>query len=230
MGLPDTRRPNILPRGRGRSIRKLAEIERRKADEERKKAERRHELIKLGKMPPGKGRSQKKLNELAKMRTDALEQSVVRALTLSYEEGSYQHILIQDIKKALGGDWAAVERYLAVTKTPKLSDEEFRDRFEEFRRNEKHVASENPAHLVRPSGSLGARISAKLHYPTFTTSNPKFGEVADASNPCMRLITEKGLTPSTPSCSKSSSAASGSGVQPRPGQKARIQRHYSTMP
>jgi len=52
--------------------------------------------------------------------------------------------------------------------------------------------------LVRPSGRLNASIGHLLHYPTFHTKGPtENGEIADFSNPCLRLMLEKGFVPTT---------------------------------
>jgi hypothetical protein len=46
---------------------------------------------------------------------------------------------------------------------------------------------------VKPSGCLCAPLHIKLHYLTFATKHPKFGEVSNRSNPCLARILGKGL-------------------------------------
>lgn len=59
-------------------------------------------------------------------------------------------------------------------------------------------ASYNPprhtAHLVKPSSSLDASIALHWRYPSFTTANPEYGELADSTNPCIDLAMKKGFT------------------------------------
>jgi hypothetical protein len=49
--------------------------------------------------------------------------------------------------------------------------------------------------MVKPSGSLQARIAIHLHFPTNSTKSLYDGEIADSTSPCTRMIMTAGFTP-----------------------------------
>lgn len=68
------------------------------------------------------------------------------------------------------------------------------EKYEQFVEDEASASGWEPAHLVRPSGAQHAALHLKLHYPSFTTVKPDWGETCDSSNGCIRLLTSKGLS------------------------------------
>ena len=97
------------------------------------------------------------------------------------------------IAEALGPSWTQVKSFIAMT-APTESDQELMDTYQDFLEAEVKISGWNPAHIVRPSGSRNARLHLMLHYPTFTTENPDYGETADATNVCINLLLRKGLS------------------------------------
>jgi hypothetical protein len=99
------------------------------------------------------------------------------------------------IHRALGMNWDKSDnmdhRYLESYDTAGL-----RKLFTAFCHEEAELSGWNMAYLVSPSGSPSRPLHIKLNYPTFRTKQLEHGETADDTNPCMRLLMEKGLSAS----------------------------------
>jgi hypothetical protein len=73
-------------------------------------------------------------------------------------------------------------------------DEKIDAKFQSFVEQETAVSGKAEGHLIKPSGTLDAPLHLLLHYPTFSTKHPSFGEVSDTTNPCLGLLVSgKGL-------------------------------------
>lgn len=65
--------------------------------------------------------------------------------------------------------------------------------FEEFVAKEVALSNDRPDYLVRPSGSLDAKLGFLLHFPTFKVAVGlvSWGETAEESNPCIACVLRK---------------------------------------
>jgi hypothetical protein len=97
------------------------------------------------------------------------------------------------IAESLNSCWPEVETFLD-SPIDFLDDSEFSDQVEKFRSLESSISGWDPAHIVKPSGTPNNSLHLVLNYPTFKTSKPDFGETADDSNVCTRLLLSKGLS------------------------------------
>jgi hypothetical protein len=101
--------------------------------------------------------------------------------------------LKEHIKEATGNAWDEIEEFL--TAYYEYEDKErFDIQFEEFRDHEATISGWNPAHIVKPSGSPSHALHLILNYPTFRTKQLEYGESADETNSCTKLLLQKGLS------------------------------------
>jgi hypothetical protein len=103
--------------------------------------------------------------------------------------------LLKIVESACPLYWESINRYLTRPTAKTVNDEDLQAAFRRFIIAESSLSGMSAEHLVRPSGSIQARLGIKLHYPTFTTTKNSYGESADWSNPCTRLLLKKGLSP-----------------------------------
>ena len=90
----------------------------------------------------------------------------------------------------------AVQAYFAVEKIS--HGQSYQQAFHLFSRKESLASGVPASHLVCGSGHFrdDARLGVLGSYPTFRTESPDNGVCADPSNPCMRMLLEKGLNTS----------------------------------
>lgn len=105
----------------------------------------------------------------------------------SDNNGYYKTAFLESMAEL--GIRANIESFLS--QEPSLPTTSLHDKWNEFIKEELEESKDKEEYLVRPSGSLNARLGVLMHHPTWKTATAEFGETADPSNPCTALVINK---------------------------------------
>jgi hypothetical protein len=120
-----------------------------------------------------------------------LIEQFLRRPSVKEHRANLEAILKRDCSDTLAGP---VNRTLKLGTWPSYGDKEIDTRFEEFALQEIRISQRPCEDLVKPSGKLSAPLFLQLHYPTFRSQRPFYGDVSDETTPSVGfLVTQKGL-------------------------------------